>query len=166
MATKERKFKLDPGENDRISRIFKVLFGVICIVAAIITAIVMSSSVNVTSGSIIALLFLLLFGIWLILGGMGYTERYVTIADEMITLKEKVYAPARRIKAAEIGEVAFGQMRITFVLTSGEKVILRLGTFYRESSFRLMDAVYDFCAQHGVMTSDAEGTEEGPDHEA
>ncbi len=154
-----KKFILDTGDHDRISRVLKGVFGVVSIAVAAVTAVVMYRSGQVTTGSIVAVAFLFLFGIWLIMNGLGVTERYLVIADDTITIRDRVYASARVLTAAEIKEAGFSQLRITLILKSGERLTLRLGAFYRENSFHLMDAVSRFCADNGIATNDRTGGE-------
>jgi hypothetical protein len=147
-----RKFRLDPGENNSFTRVLKAVFGVICIGAAIVTAVVMGRSGNISSGNIVAIVFMVLFGLWVILAGFGLTERYMIISGDTITLKDRVYSPARILRTSDIREIEFSQLKITFFLISGEVLPLRLGAYYRESSLRLMEAVEDFCIVNRLAT--------------
>ncbi len=147
-----RKFRLDPGEHDSVTRVMKALFGIICIASAIVTAFIMSRSGQLTSGTIAAIAFLFLFGVWLVLAGFGLTERYVTVSDEAITIKDRLHAPARILKASDLKEIEFSQLKMTFSLKTGGVIPLRLGAYYRENSLRLMEAVEDFCAFNDLKT--------------
>lgn len=146
------KFRLDPGEHDSVTRVLKALFGIVCIAAAIVTVVMMSRSGQVTAGTAAAIAFLFLFGVWLLLAGFGLTERYVIVSGDGITLKDRLHAPARVLKAEDIREIAFSQLKMTFALRSGEVLPLRLGAYYRENSLRLMETVETFCELNGVAT--------------
>ncbi|MCU0460267.1 MAG: hypothetical protein MUE37_14405 [Bacteroidales bacterium] len=146
------KFRLDPGDHDSVTRVLKAFFGLVCIAAAIVTVVIMSRAGQVTTGNAAATGFLLLFGAWLVLAGFGLTERYVIVSGDTITLKDRIHVPARILKAPDIREIAFSQLKMTFTLVSGEVLPLRLGAYYRENSLLLMEAVETFCELNGVTT--------------
>ncbi|NLE34872.1 MAG: hypothetical protein GX622_07200 [Bacteroidales bacterium] len=153
MKTMEtRKFKLDTGEHDTITRVVKTLFGIICIAFAVVTAVIVYRSDRMSTGNVAAVVFLLLFGIWLVLAGFGLTERYVEISGDSVTLKDRFLVPARSLKPSDIKVIEFGQLKISFLLMSGEVLPLRLGTYYRENSFMLMEAVEEFCLLNNLAT--------------
>ena len=146
------KFNLDSGEHDRISRILKALFGVVCIGVAITTGIMMTGSDKMTTNNLIAIAFLGLFGIWLLLSGLGLTERYLTLSGNKIVIRDRAYSPARSIIASDLRMVEFSQLKITFLLKSEELVALRLGTYYRENSLKIMETLENFCASNSILT--------------
>ncbi len=160
-----QRFNLDPGENDRINRTLKALFGVVCIAAAITTGIMMTGSDKLTTNSIIAIAFMGLIGISLLISGLGLTERFLTLSGGTIILRDKVYTPARTISASDLRKVEFSQLKVAFYLKSEEVISLRLGTFYRESSVRIMEALEKFCASNGVLTEGLPPFREDDGHE-
>ena len=149
---KSQRFNLDPGENDRINRILKALFGLVCIAAAITTGIMMTGSDKLTTNSFIAIAFMGLIGISLLISGLGLTERFLTLTGDTIILRDKVYAPARTISVSDLRKVEFSQLKITFILKSEELVALRLGTYYRENSLKIMETLENFCASNSILT--------------
>lgn len=159
------KFNLDSGEHDKTSRVLKALFGVLCIAAAIATGVMMAGTDKMTTNSYIAISFLALFGIWLIISGLGLTERYLTVSGDTIILKDRAYAPARIIRASDLRELEFSQLKITFRLKTEMAIPLRLGTYYRENSFRLMEAMEQFCTSNGILTKGIQTEEEDAGNE-
>lgn len=159
------RFNLDPGENDRTSRILKALFGVVCMAAAVTTGIMTTGSDKMTTNSFIAIAFIGLVGIWLLISGLGLTERYLALSVDKIVLRDRAYAPARTINASDLRKVMFSQLKITFMLKSEEVISLRLGTFYSESSVRIMEAIEKFCASNSVLAEGLAPDGEGAGHE-
>ncbi len=155
-----RRFNLDLSENNKVNRILKLISGIICIVVALILAVMMHRSGESTRSTWIAVAFLFLFGIWLVLKGTGMTDRYMEISDNEIILKDKIYAPALVIRASELKETGFGQLKISFSLSEGKEIAFRLGTYYRENSLKLMEAVEEFCNLNGIPTSGINTNEE------
>ena len=162
---KSQRFNLDPGENDRINRILKALFGLVCIAAAITTGIMLTGSDKLTTNSFIAIAFMGLIGISLLISGLGLTERFLTLTGDTIILRDKVYAPARTISVSDLRKVEFSQLKVAFYLKSEEVISLRLGTFYRESPVRIMEALEKFCASNGVLTEGLPSNRDDDGHE-
>jgi len=85
-----QRFSLDTGEHDRISLIARTIFGVVCIAAAIITTVKMAGSGLLNMNNIAAIVFLGLFGIWLLATGLGLTQRHMTLAGDNRFKKERI----------------------------------------------------------------------------
>jgi len=148
-----RRFNLDLSENNRVNRILKLISGIICIVIALILAVMMHRSGESTRNTWIAVVFLFSFGVWLVLKGAGMIDRYVIFSENEIVLKDKFYAPALVIKASDLEKTGFGQLKISLFLRTGKVVALRLGTYYRENSLKLMEAAEEFCNLKGIPTT-------------
>ena len=80
-------------------------------------------------------------------------------------MKKSAYSSARTIKAADIREIEFSQLRITFTLKTGKIIALQLGLLYRESSLRLMEAVEQFCTSNGIVARGIESDMNNTIHE-
>ncbi len=93
--------------------------------------------------------FLLLFGLWMIGSGLGFTERYIRIGNERIVLRQDFYRPAVVFTSATLRAVEFRPLVIDF-FTGKKKLSLRLGAYYPERSASIMEAVEGFCRQHGI----------------
>lgn len=160
-----QRFTLDSGEHDRLSQVAKAIFGVVCLTAAIITTVRMANSGHLNMNNIAAIAFLGLFGIWLLIMGLGMTQRYMTLSGDSIILKKSAFSPARTIMAADVREIEFSQMKITFILKTGKVIALRLGLLYRESSLRLMEAVERFCTSNRIVARGIENNIKNSVHE-
>ncbi len=166
MEMETRKFRLDTAEHDTVTRLLKAFFGIVCFVSSIVTFVVMSRAGQLPTVTIAAIVFLFLFGVWLILAGSGLTERYMIISGDVIILKESLLSRARRLKASGIRMIEFSQLKVSFFLEGGEVIHLRLGAYYRESSLRLMETMEEYSSLYGVATKgiipdNEEGNHEG-----
>lgn len=142
-------YSIELHENTRVGRSLRILLGLICLVVAVW----FMYSIRGTAGSVtstwIAMGFLLLFGLWLIGSGLGFTERFIRIGDERIVLRRDFYKPPVVFTSSTLSGVGFRPMVIDFF--SGEKKIsLRLGAYYPERSAAIMEAVENFCRHHGI----------------
>jgi len=161
-----RRFNLDLSENNSVSRILKSISGIICIAVALTLALMMHRSGQSTGSTWIAVAFLFFFGVWLLLKATGLTDRYVIISASEIFLKDKFYSPAVVIRASDLEKTGFSQLKISFFLSSGKVIALRLGTYYRDNSFKLMEAIEEFCNLNGITTTGISTNEESTGNEA
>ncbi len=161
-----RRFNLDLSENGKVNRILKLISGIICMVVALILAVMMYRSGEATRNTWIAAAFLFFFGVWLAFKGTGVTDRYVVISENEIVLKDKFYAPALVIRASDIEKAGFGQLKVSFSLRAGRVIALRLGTYYRENSLKLMEATEEFCNLNGIPVTGISANEEVTGNEA
>lgn len=161
-----RRFNLDLAENDSVSRILKSIFGIICIAVALILSLMIYRSGESTWSTWVAIVFLFLFGVWLLLKATGLTDRYVIITESEIILKDKFYSPALVIKASDLTKTGFGHLKISFFLSGGKVIALRLGTYYRDNSLKLMEAVEEFCNLNGIQASGINTNEKNSGDEA
>lgn len=125
----------------------------------------MAGSGLLNMNNIAAMVFLGLVGLWLLATGLGLTQRYMTLSGNSIVLKKSAYSPARIIMAADVSEIEFSQMRITFTLKTGKIIALQLGLLYRESSLRLMEAVEQFCTSNRIVARGIESDKNNTVHE-
>ncbi len=161
-----RRFNLDLSDNNSVSRILKSIFGIICITIAIILSLMIHRSGESTWSTWVAIVFLFLFGVWLVLKVTGLTDRYVIISENEIILKDKFYSPALVIKATDLKKTGFGQLKISFFLSMEKEIALRLGTYYRDNSLKIMEAVEEFCNLNGIPATGINTNEESHDKEA
>jgi len=155
-----QRFNLDLSENNSVNRILKSIFGIICIVVSLVLTMMIHRSGQSTWSTWIAVGFLFIFGIWMVLKVTGLTDRFAVISENEIILKDKFYSPALAIKASDLEKTGFGQLKITFYLSSGKVIVLRLGTYYRENSMELMEAVEEFCNLNRIPTTGINSNDE------
>ncbi|MFZ2285883.1 MAG: hypothetical protein WAV93_02755 [Bacteroidales bacterium] len=157
----DKYYSIELHENTRVGRSLRILLGVVCLV---VTVWIMYS-IRGTAASVgtawIAMGFLLLFGLWLLGSGMGFTERYIRIGDERIVLRKDFYKPPVVFHAASLRAVGFRPVVIDFI-TDRKNVRLRMGTFYPERTAAIMEAVEEFCIRNGieVRSDNQSGTKE------
>jgi hypothetical protein len=154
-------FSIELHENTRVGRILRILLGVACLVVTawfVFSVLGTAASVGTTW---IAIGFLLLFGLWLIGSGLGLTERYITIGYDRLVLRQDFYRPPVVFTSASLTAVEFKPVVIDFY-TDNKKVRLRLGTFYRDRTASIMEAVEEFCVRNGIeiKIDNQEGKEE------
>jgi hypothetical protein len=156
----DKYYSIELHENTRLGRSLRILLGVVCLAVTVW----FMYSIRGTAASVgtawIATGFLLLFGLWLIGSGLGFTERYIRISDDTIVLRQDFYKPSVKFTAASLRAVAFKPVVIDFI-TDKKNVRLRLGTYYPDRTAAIMEAVDEFCRGNGieVRSDNQSGTE-------
>lgn len=146
---KETRYNIDLHENKKPGRIGRIILGFACLgvtgwyIFSITGTPASSGSAWAATG------FLMLFGLWMIASGLGYTSRYITVAEDKITLRQEFYRLPVIFTPGSLIAVEFRPLTVIFTTKSGS-VSLHLGTYYPENTARIMEAVEEFCKLNSV----------------
>ena len=151
------KISLDMRDSTKISRLFQVIFGLICLAVSAWYLLNIAKADNFSGTNLIAIAFLFLFGIWELLTAAGITDRYIIISDEKIVLKNKYVFGPEIHKADNLVAVIFKPVSFELHHKDGSRTVVKLGIYYRERSAEIMEAVESFCTANSITT---EGLEE------
>ena len=146
---KESRYSIDLHENRRLEKTGRILLGAVCLVVTGWYFYSITGTSAAGTSTWVAVAFLLLFGLWMIFSGLGYTNRYIIVSDEKITLRQEFYKPPAVFTPGSLLAVEFRPLTIIFITESGT-VSLRLGTYWPENTARILEAVDEFCRQHSV----------------
>jgi len=147
----ETKYSLELHEYNMVERVIRIALGVVCLAGAIWFIYSIRGTAASAGTAWIATGFLLVFSLWLIASGSGYTERFISIDDKRIILKHNIYLPAVTLTSSSLKYVEFKALSVDFC-SDNKKVTLRLGNYYQEKSVTIMEAVEAFCAGNGIET--------------
>jgi hypothetical protein len=161
----EKKYNIDLHETTTTGKVMRTILGIICLaVAGWFIFSIKGTAASITTAWI-AIIFLFLFGVWLVASGLRYTDRYITVGDDRITLRHNVLRSPVVITAASLKHIEFRPLAIYFC-TMDDKVTLKLGAYYPDHSAVIMKAVEDFCISNGVVIKDSTAGENKGDDEA
>lgn len=145
----EKRYYIDLQEENRTGKILRTVFGIACLAVAGWYLYSIMGTTAATGSAWIAVGFLLLFGLWMIASGLGYTRRYITVSDEKIILRQEFYRPPVVFTPASLKSVNFKPLTITFITETG-RISLRLGTYYPGHTASILEAVEQFCKQNRI----------------
>ncbi|HUX96482.1 MAG TPA: hypothetical protein VMV47_12190 [Bacteroidales bacterium] len=145
-------FPLGNYESNRLVNIIKIIFGAVCIAVAVFWLIYSLKSLENPVSIWITIIFLTSFGIYQILAGSGKAERYISIADDRITLRKYILIPSVVLEAAETERIEFYALKVRFLLKSGKAIILRFGTTYYESNEKVIDEISYYAEKNKIFT--------------
>lgn len=127
----------------------RLLLGLACLVVSVWFMYSIRETAASVGTSWIATGFLLLFGMWMIATGLGYTERYITVGDDRIVLRQYFYKKPVTFTPSNLKAVEFRPVAIDFITDAG-KTTLRMGITYPGRTASIMEAVKQFCHRHGT----------------
>lgn len=145
----ETKYSLELHENKPTAMTLRILLGVACLVVSVWFMYSIRGTEASVESSWIATAFLLLFGLWMIATGLGYTDKYIIVGDDRIVLKQYFYKKPVTFTSSSLRAVEFRPVVIHFS-TETRKTTLRMGTMYTERTSTIMQAVKQFCLRHGI----------------
>ena len=147
---KEKYFDLDPHDQLPAVKILQIIFGILCITATvyyILTGLISSTS-NTTLW--VAVVFLVFFGIYQILSGLGKTKKYFRLTQKNLTFKQHSVLPAIDIPADKIDKIELFPLSIKFILKTTRKIKFRFGISYPEIIDPVKQEVISFAENHGI----------------
>ncbi len=128
----KKLFHLEPKESSRLTKIFQIVLGVLCIIIAIYWLIFNIQSVKADGTLWITILFLIFFGIYQILAGTGKTRKYLCTEPEKLVLKQHSVLPPIEIKSTDIEKIELFPLSISFKIKNRSKIRFRFGLSYPE----------------------------------
>jgi hypothetical protein len=141
---KNKHFPLSTNENNKLIKIVRVLFGIVCIAISIFWLIFNIKSMNSDATRWVTILFLSGFGFYQIGTGMGYTIRFIEIGTDKIRLKKNAILPPVEILAEDIERIESLPLNIIFFLKTQKRILLRFGTTYHETNEEIIDEIFSF----------------------
>ena len=143
-------FSLEISENNKLIRVIRIIFGVVCVVVAVFW---MNFNFNLLKIDItlwITILFLTSFGLYQIWAGLGYAVRYIEIGPESVHLKKNSIFPPVQMGVVEMEKIEFLPMNVIFYLKSKKRILLRFGTTNHETNEKIVDAIMGFAESNNI----------------
>jgi|WetSurSiteA1Bulk_404760.scaffolds.fasta_scaffold01089_7 hypothetical protein len=148
--TESNYYSLELNKSNRITRIFQLVFGVICAIIAIAWAIVNINMLKSNGTLWITIILLLGFAYFQIISGLGKAEKFIEISQGAIKLKKNSLLPVLEMKAPDIGKIEVFPLNLVFFLRSDKKVFLRFGTTYTDIIEPVRKNIQTFCTGNNI----------------
>ena len=147
----DKYFLLEPKENPRAVKIFQISLGVVCIGIAIFWMVFNIKSLEAERTLWATIIFLLLFGIYEILAGLGKTSRYIKIGSAGILIKQHSVLPGVELISDEIEKIDVYPLSIKFHLKNRKNFFFRFGTSYPEIISPVKDEIVEFARSNRIV---------------
>lgn len=146
---KEVRYNIDLKETTKPGKILRIVLGIICLTATVWFLFTIRGTTASITTAWMAVAFLFIFSLWMIASGLGVTDRYVTVGEDRITLRQNFLKPPVVFTSSTLRYVQFMPLTLEFHTDTG-KVILRLGNYYPGHTAGIMEAVEKFCVSNGI----------------
>jgi hypothetical protein len=123
----KRYFSLEIRDDNRLTKIFRVIFGLLCCIIAIFWVIYNFRSVKEIESLWITVAFLLSFGVFQIYAGFGLAVKFIELSTSNIRLKKNSLLPAIDFSPDNIYKIELSPLKVEFFIKQGKKILLRFG---------------------------------------
>lgn len=147
-------FSLDISSGNRFTRVFQIIFGVICLVVAVIWLIINIGEIRSTGSFWITILFLSGFGVYQIRSGMGRASRFIEIGNEKIRFRKSSFLKPGELAADGIEKIEFYPLNIIFIMRNRKPEIIRFGTTYTDIIAPVREKIEEFATLHGITVEE------------
>ena len=138
-------YSLDVNRSNRVTRIFQLIFGAICVAVAITWLILNLSTLKMTFSLWITIIFLFGFAYYQVNSGLGHAEKFIEFSQAALKLKKDSLLPARQMNATDIEKIEIFPVSVVFYMKTGKKLTLRFGTTYTDVIEPAKKALECFC---------------------
>lgn len=150
ISMETRHFPLGSTENNRFVNLIRILFGITCIVVSFYWLSFNLKSTRSDGTLWITVVFLILFGIYLIWAGLGKTYRFIEIGGDKIKMKKNPFFNAVLIQVSDIDRIELYPLNVIFFLKSGKRNLLRFGTTFYETNEKIKDEIVKFSELNSI----------------
>lgn len=150
----KKYFSLDPKEDSRVVRIFQIVFGIFCVIIALFWMIFNIRSGKTDNSLWITIIFLVGFGAYQILAGLGKTKKYIELGPDKIVLKQNSFLPMIQLKAADIEKIEIFPLSINFLLANRKKINFMFGLSYTDIINPVKEAVMEFAEVNKISVEE------------
>lgn len=145
-----RRYSLDTSENNRLTRIIRIVFGTLCIIVALFWSRFNFNSLKSDSALWITILLLATFGVYQIFSGLGKTSKYIEIgAVDLVIRNKPIFSPVR-LSSVDIERIELFPLNIVFFLKSEKRLLLRFGTTYFETNEKIISEISSFAERNNI----------------
>lgn len=146
----KKRFSLDLREPVRWTEIIQLIFGIVCLVIAILLLISLSRSESPERSSLTGIAFLFIFGIYQIWAGIGYARKFIEFEGSLLNLKINSIGKVKHIQSSEIEGIDVYPMNIIFRLNNNSKINLRFGTNMPERNEEIVNELVAFAEANNI----------------
>lgn len=143
-------FSLGTIDNNRFVKIFRIIFGIVCIAIAVFWMIFNIKSLKADGTLWITILFLSGFGFYQVWSGVGLATRFIEIGQQQLRIKKNSILPPVDIPAGEIVKIEVFPLNIIIFLRSKKRFLLRFGTTYHDINEKIKEEIFDFAESNKI----------------
>lgn len=126
-SMEKKYFSLETNENSKTVKLIQIVFGIICIILAIVWVFYSPDSFKNNGTLWVTIAFLAGFGIYQVLAGLGKTDCYIETGADSVVLKQNAFLPKIELKPENLTGLEIYPLSVQFLLKNNKKIIFRFG---------------------------------------
>jgi len=146
----KKHFSLEMREENRLTKVFQIIFGILCIVIAVYWLIYNFKSVKSDSTLWITVVFLTGFGAYLIWAGFGYAYRFVEFHNDSLVIRKNSFLPPLELKISDITKIEVFPLKVTIARKSKKLILMRFGVSDIEKIELIKDEFTAFATRNNL----------------
>ena len=146
----KKYFSLEIRDDNRLTKIFRIIFGLLCCAIAIFWVIFNFRSVKSDGTLWITVAFLVLFGVFQIYSGFGLATRFIELSTNNIKLKKSSLLRATDLHADQIEKIELFPLKVLFYIKPVKKILLRFGISEPEKVELIKDEIISFADSNNL----------------
>jgi hypothetical protein len=143
-------FSLEIRENNKITRIFQIVFGIVCIGISVFWIIYNFRSAIADGTLWISVVFLCGFGAFQIYSGLGLASKYIEFGTGRIRLKNNSLFPSVDLSAENIEKIEVFPLKVHLFPKSSKKILIRFGVTSTDKVELIKDEIITFASVNNI----------------
>ena len=144
-------FSLEIRENNRITKVVQILFGIVCVAIAVFWIIFNIRSLKSYGTPWATIIFLMGFGVFQVLSGTGYTAKFIELKENKIILKKNSLLPPVDIFADQIEKVELFPLCLIFIIKPAKRILLRFGVTHPDRIELIKNEIVNFVESNKIQ---------------
>ncbi|MDZ7739778.1 MAG: hypothetical protein U5K32_12070 [Bacteroidales bacterium] len=141
---------LGEKEDKPLVKIMVIIFGIMCIITAgwwTVFLIRYPDNENIFwAGSI----FLLLFGLYQLLSGLGYTKRYISRTNGELLIRQNSLMPVKNLQASQLRQLEIRSMDMVLHGHNSSRLRIKLGIRYPDLGQQVKEFVIRWAEDNNI----------------
>jgi hypothetical protein len=146
----DKTFSLGIRENNKVTKVFQLIFGTVCIAISIFWLLHNFKSVKEDGAQWITVAFLCGFGAFQIYSGLGWASRFIEFGTGTIRLKNNSLLPSADLSADNIEKIEVFPLKVHIFHESSKKILIRFGVTDIEKVELIKDEIMAFATINNI----------------
>jgi hypothetical protein len=146
----KKYYSLEIRDDNRLTKIFKIIFGLVCSAISVFWVIFSFITIKADSTQWITISFLMLFGIFQILSGLGLAVKFIEFYSNKIKLKQNSVLPAIELFADNIDRIELYPLKVLFFTGPDKNILLRFGISNPDNVELLKEEIVKFADSNKI----------------
>jgi hypothetical protein len=146
----KRYFSLEIRDDNRLTKIFRIILGLLCCALAVFWVIYNFTSVKADGTLWITVAFIIVFGVFQIYAGFGLATKFIELSTDNIRLKKNSIIPAIDIPADQIERIELFPLKVHLFFRPGKKILLRFGISDPEKTRLIKGEIVSFADSNNL----------------